>query len=198
VTLDFVDENPSLKGIYSKSTPSGPAHSRGSTPLSATGSAREGSTTPKAHVASLPKHDSAMQSPEVESDFNKSGTSATEVGRKPSSDDEQSPALFSSERSATLSNHEPHLSSREKCVDIPNESSSSWLPHNVSISDFGMSHSNLFLPDAHSGSTGSQSAKVDEFPHWPDMSVQEAYLMRHFIEELACWVSFDILHCELR
>jgi hypothetical protein len=35
----------------------------------------------------------------------------------------------------------------------------------------------------------NQHEKSEESEYWPCMTVQESYLMRYFIDKLACWVS---------
>lgn len=97
------------------------------------------------------------------------------------------------EHSLTSSNDDDDYEEPSTLTEVPQESTTHWLPRSYDPSFANAPESTISLNESLTQSFEAQSESIEEPDYWPYMTVQEAYLMRYFIDELACWVSFPWL-----
>jgi hypothetical protein len=190
VCTDFVDELPELDEIYSANPRGKPA----TVPIAATTPQSRPSPSTSIVVASITSEDPAPWTPRSLYSGTKVVTSRIKRRRTNESSDRasfhslvQSPDIVSyHERTGSFEGSPPR---REDAIDS--------LLRAADYSEQGVT------PTANLFATPSQSqVSVQPFPDvqpdtpgvWPHANVQEACLMRYFIDELACWVSSPHFH----
>ncbi len=188
MTLDFVDETPSLTESYAKSSPTEPEISESHSSPWRAGPTESVSPIPDDALALYSGSESTTCVPESESVFEQVRPSnPRQTFNNPS---EELETQSNPEYSLIIhgqGDHRPHVSRYEGNTQ---GHQMLWLPQNLDFPDRSPPGSlqppveSLRLPAQPSGSRNSDS------DYWPDMNAQEAYLMRYYIDKLACWVGF--------
>lgn len=102
-----------------------------------------------------------------------------------------------SEPSIVDSTNDSRHQSSAILTDVPQEDPSLWLSRSYDLPFPDNSESSAAFDEPHLQPFELQNEIPEESDYWPNMTVQEAYLMRYFIDKLACWVSLVSL-IELR
>lgn len=187
VTLDFVDETPSLEDSYADSSAPKLMHSRNrlsarqlsvrmvgisDTRENSHATSRDGSEawtpTPSRPSTKMPSHSTANQR------IDKRIRQTENIESPPSG------------HSITASSDEDRYEESATLTEAPQEDTA-YLSYELPFPN--ESESTIPFNEPLLLSIESQNENSDELEYWPSMTVQEVYLMRYFIDKLACWVS---------
>jgi hypothetical protein len=126
-----------------------------------------------------------------------SSPSAVSQGNKEGVKEAEPNVSSPSEHSIVDSTNDSRYQSSAILTDVPQEDPSPWLSRSYDLPFPDNSESSAAFNEPHLQSIELQNEISEESDYWPCMTVQEAYLMRYFIDKLACWVSLPSL-TELR
>jgi hypothetical protein len=188
VTLDFVDETPSLEDSYADFSATKPIHFRNcSSALQHSAKRVATSDTRENSYATLRDGSEAWTStPSRPSTQLLSPSAAKRIDKRiEEAESNESPR---SKHSITASNDEDHYEESVTLTEAPQGDALHWLPRSYELPIASDSESTIPFNEPLSQLIEPQNENSDESEYWPSMTAQEVYLMRYFIDKLACWV----------
>jgi hypothetical protein len=190
VTLDFVDETPSLEDSYADSSALKPTHSRNCPSAGQLGAKRVTTSKIRENSHATSKDDSEVWTPtpsRPSTQIPSPSVANHRIDKRiEQAKNNESPT---SEHSITASNDEGHYEESTTLTEAPREDTTHWLPRSYELPFANDSESTVHFDEQLLQSIDAQNEKFEESEYWPYMTVQEAYLMRYFIDKLACWVN---------
>jgi hypothetical protein len=191
VTLNFVDETPSLEDSYATSSAPEPrrSQSRSSARQLRAIHAIYSQARESSYVTS--RIDSEAGTPTPSRRFTRA-SSPSAINQRIVKIIEQAETNESAppEHSIAASNEDENYEGSATLEDIPQEATTHWLPRSYDLPFANASESIVSFNEPLVESIEHQNENCEESEYWPYMTVQETYLMRYFIDKLACWVSY--------
>jgi hypothetical protein len=188
VTLDFVDETPSLEGLHAN--PATPESADASSRPSARPTGR-GINSPKTRENSYEtsRNDSEAWTTTPSGVLAQISSPVAKRGLDSGVDEVETAESLPSENSNTVPSDNEHYERLATHATVPEENSIHWIPQPFDLPSVNTPESAAPFPQPLAESINPQDSD-----YWPYMTVQEAYLMRYFIDKLACWVSLSPKH----
>lgn len=189
MTLDFVDETPSLEDSYANSSAPEPTLSRSR--LSTQQPSAKRIIIPKTRGSpyATSKDDSEAWIPTPSHPSNQIPSPLVANKRIDKSIEVENNESAPPEHSIAALSDEDHYEESAPQTETPQEGATHWLPRSYELSFANVSESTVPFNETPLQSAEAQNEKVNESEYWPHITVQESYLMRYFIDKLACWVS---------
>jgi hypothetical protein len=170
VKLDFINENPNLEEFYANIATTGRDDSRPRSPAWVDEPADNASSTTREDANVYSRHSSLSWTPECDAVMNQAGTAARDQSGEREGNAGQTSGYDLTKRSPTPNSHHTTLANTVNPL--------SWMPH----------AGDLPSDELQGAQNEPQVPLLIHSDYWPSMGIQEAYLMRHFIDDLGSWV----------
>ncbi len=180
-----MDERPELDEIYSNVTTS----SDHTSPLSRTGQSPALSTGVALAVSAeepAAAHDAVSWSPQS---LHHGSLTTSPVKRRRTNDSASTQSLRSPLQPGFLLYHVGTEGGQSPSLE--HESTIESLLRAADLADHGFHQTNLFNSPVQEDGHPYVAARQTPTNYWPHVDVQEACLMRYFVDNLACWVRFN-------
>jgi hypothetical protein len=192
ITLDFVDETPSLEDSYANSSAPEPTPSRSRPSTQQLSAKRIINQKKRRSPYATSKNGSEARTPTPSRPLIQASSPSAPNHRIDKSIEQETNESSSSGHSIIASNSDDDYEESATLTEVP-QGTSHWFPRSYDPPFANASESTAPLNESLTQSFEAQSKNFEESDYWPYMTVQEAYLMRYFIDKLACWVSFPRL-----